>query len=73
MDGLCLFAEIVDLVKRYPAEGEAPLRPDVLCLQSDAAEESVLGVMRDCWAEDPDQRPDFHTVRIRLKKMKGGK
>ena len=28
--------------------------------------------MKDCWCELPDQRPDFATVRNRLKAMKNG-
>lgn len=29
--------------------------------------------IKDCWAEDPDARPDFRSIRSRLKKMKEGK
>lgn len=29
--------------------------------------------MRDCWNENPESRPDFPTIRTRLKQMKDGK
>jgi guanylate cyclase len=28
--------------------------------------------MVDCWSENPDQRPDFNTIRNRLKRLKLG-
>jgi hypothetical protein len=34
--------------------------------------EYILTCMQDCWAENPDMRPDFQAIRSRLKKMKEG-
>lgn len=62
----CVYTEIVERVKR----GEEAFRPDTRALDAD---EFVLGVMRDCWAEEPAARPDFPAVRTRLKKIKSGK
>lgn len=62
--------EIVERVKRARLDGEEAFRPDTRALDVD---EYVLGVMRDCWAEEPAARPDFPSVRSRLKKMKSGK
>ena len=28
--------------------------------------------MVDCWSENPEQRPDFSTIRNRLKRLKQG-
>ncbi|CAK1552126.1 unnamed protein product [Leptosia nina] len=66
--------EIVERVKRGPegSECEEPFRPDWRSLEGEA-EDYILGIMRDCWAEEPASRPDFPTVRSRLKKMKSGK
>ncbi|XP_045484741.1 receptor-type guanylate cyclase Gyc76C-like [Pieris rapae] len=66
--------EIVERVKRGPEnlDGSEPFRPDWRTLQGDA-EDFVLGVMRDCWTEEPALRPDFPTIRSRLKKLKSGK
>ncbi|XP_013182173.1 PREDICTED: guanylate cyclase 32E-like [Papilio xuthus] len=64
--------DIVDRVKRAKGEGEEVFRPDTRLLEG-VAEEYVVSCMRDCWAEDPALRPDFPTIRSRLKKMKSGK
>lgn len=67
--------DIVDQVKRIPMDGEEPFRPDVdILLESEiGCDEYVLNCMRDCWAENPDARPEFATIRGRLKRMKDGK
>ncbi|XP_069365373.1 receptor-type guanylate cyclase Gyc76C-like isoform X1 [Maniola hyperantus] len=64
--------DIVERVKRGKREGEEPLRPDTRALEG-VVDDYCLQVMRDCWAEDPAARPDFPTVRSRLKKLKSGK
>ena len=33
----------------------------------------VSDVMTDCWAENPESRPDFTTIRNRLKGLRKGK
>ncbi|KAK3910945.1 Receptor-type guanylate cyclase Gyc76C [Frankliniella fusca] len=65
--------EIVDLVKNPPPSG--PYRPDVDMLRDNDNEcpEYILQCMQDCWAENPEHRPDFHAIRSRLKAMKEGK
>ena len=68
--------DIIELVKRKPLPGEEPFRPDLDYLMVDAENrcaEYILQCMKDCWAESPELRPDFHTIRVRLKKMKDGK
>ncbi|XP_076266824.1 receptor-type guanylate cyclase Gyc76C-like isoform X1 [Rhynchophorus ferrugineus] len=67
--------EIIELVKREPLEGEELFRPslDILYDAETGCDEYVLQVMSDCWAELPEQRPDFVTIRTRLKRMKEGK
>ncbi|KAB0795504.1 hypothetical protein PPYR_12343 [Photinus pyralis] len=67
--------EIIDLVKRYPMDGEEPFRPDFEMLYDCkmANLDYVIQCMRDCWSENPEHRPDFSTIRRRLKRMKEGK
>lgn len=67
--------EIVELIKHQPMENEEPFRPDLNSLldSKPSCEEFVLQCMKDCWAEQPDLRPDFVQIRTRLKKMKDGK
>jgi guanylate cyclase, other len=62
----------VERVKRPKLDGEEVFRPDTSSLE-DIAEDYVVACMRDCWAEDPNLRPDFPTIRTRLKKLKSGK
>ncbi|KAJ2952824.1 hypothetical protein O0L34_g7189 [Tuta absoluta] len=63
--------DIVDLVK-YPKKGEEVFRPDLRALD-DVQDDFIVAAMTECWAEDPALRPDFPTLRSRLKKMKSGK
>lgn len=61
-------------MKKQPQDDET-FRPDVDLLRDPELEcdEYVLMCMQDCWAENPDSRPDFISIRSRLKKMKDGK
>lgn len=59
---------IVELVKGDPV-GDKPFRPPVVDLQ---CQDYVLNVMRDCWAEKMEARPELSRVRERLKKMRQG-
>ncbi|XP_016959419.1 receptor-type guanylate cyclase Gyc76C isoform X2 [Drosophila biarmipes] len=66
--------EIVDYVKKLPLQGEDPFRPEVeSIIEAESCPDYVLACIRDCWAEDPDERPEFSVIRNRLKKMRGGK
>lgn len=62
-------------MKRVPADGEEPFRPDVdVLLDSElGCDDYVLQCMTECWAENPELRPDFASIRSRLKRMKDGK
>lgn len=53
-------------------DGEELFRPDTSILES-ITEDFVISCIKDCWAEDPNLRPDFPTIRTRLKKLKSGK
>ncbi|KAM8707767.1 hypothetical protein ACLKA7_014840 [Drosophila subpalustris] len=66
--------QIVDLVKQLPVKGEEPFRPEVeSIIEAESCPDYVLACIRDCWAEHPDERPEFGAIRNRLKKMRGGK
>lgn len=66
--------EIVDLVKKKPVNGTEPFRPEIDCIiEAELCPDYVLSCIKDCWNEDPDLRPDFPTIRTRLKKMRGGR
>lgn len=59
-------AEIVEKVMRPP-----PLiRPSV---SMGAAPPEAVSVMRQCWSESPDLRPDFHTLHDVFRHMHRGR
>ncbi|PSN49479.1 Receptor-type guanylate cyclase Gyc76C [Blattella germanica] len=66
--------DVVDLVRRQPEPGQEPFRPDLGMLNDLDVDcpDYILSCMQDCWAECPESRPDFQSVRSRLKKMKEG-
>ncbi|KAJ8979297.1 hypothetical protein NQ317_000508 [Molorchus minor] len=58
--------EIIEKVKRPP-----PLiRPSV---SKGAAPPEAINIMRQCWAEQPEMRPDFNTVSEHFKKLNHGR
>ncbi|XP_044586198.1 receptor-type guanylate cyclase Gyc76C-like isoform X1 [Cotesia glomerata] len=67
--------EIIDRVKKYPEDDEHPFRPNIEILSESDADcpDYVVNTITDCWAECPELRPDFKTIRTRLKKMKAGR
>ncbi|XP_017892325.1 receptor-type guanylate cyclase Gyc76C-like isoform X2 [Ceratina calcarata] len=67
--------EIIDRVKRFPEDGEPPFRPNIDILSESEADcaEYIVSTITDCWAESPEDRPDFKMIRTRLKKMKAGR
>lgn len=56
-------------------DGEEPFRPNLELLydSENVCDEYILQCMKDCWTENPEMRPDFATIRSRLKKLKDGK
>ncbi|CAB3242068.1 unnamed protein product [Arctia plantaginis] len=62
--------DIIERLKRPKQDGEDLFRPDTSLID---AEDFIVSCMKDCWAEDPNLRPDFPIIRSRLKKMKSGK
>ncbi|XP_017842260.1 receptor-type guanylate cyclase Gyc76C isoform X1 [Drosophila busckii] len=66
--------QIVDLVKQLPMKGTEPFRPEVESIvEAESCPDYVLACIKDCWAENPEERPEFSAIRNRLKKMRGGK
>ncbi|KXJ81697.1 hypothetical protein RP20_CCG017728 [Aedes albopictus] len=65
---------IIELVRAIPEDGQEPFRPDIKSvIESDCVPDYVINCIADCWDENPDQRPDFASIRNRLKRMRGGK
>ena len=75
-DTLMTNEEIVNQV-RDPEPGCSFTRPDLNVLKDTEldfkAPDYVLDLMNECWAECPEQRPDFTQIRNRLKKLNQGK
>ncbi|XP_021202770.2 receptor-type guanylate cyclase Gyc76C-like [Bombyx mandarina] len=63
--------DIIDRLKRPKLDGEELFRPDTSSIDG-GIDDYIVSCMKDCWAEDPNTRPDFPTIRTRLKKMKSG-
>lgn len=69
--------EIVNQVRDPEPSNNSFTRPDIQSLKDNEldykAPDYVLDIMTECWAECPEQRPDFGQVRNRLKKLNQGK
>lgn len=56
--------QIVDLVKQLPMKGEEPFRPEVeSIIEAESCPDYVLACIKDCWAENPEDRPEFGAIR----------
>ncbi len=59
-----------DIVERVvSSDGEEPHRPP---LEAVSCEDYIKQCLRDCWREEPNERPDFRSVRQRLNRMQSG-
>lgn len=66
--------EIVEYVRDRPANDADAFRPDMECIMdSSICADYVVNCIRESWDENPAVRPDFPTIRQRLKRMRGGK
>ncbi|KAM7281945.1 guanylate cyclase 32E [Ixodes scapularis] len=63
-----------EMVRRvmWPEKQAVPFRPQLWDLPEREGTECVRDCMVDCWAEDPDARPDFKAIRTRLRPMRKG-
>ncbi|XP_033630928.1 guanylate cyclase 32E-like [Asterias rubens] len=61
--------EIIDKVT-FPLDPTMPFRPNVMEVEN--CHECLLTTMQECWVEVPDQRPDFKTIRVKLKPLHSG-
>ncbi|XP_071509396.1 speract receptor-like [Diadema antillarum] len=50
--------------------GPVPFRPNVMEVEDCA--ECLLTTMQECWAEDPETRPDFKSIAAKLKPLHKG-
>jgi guanylate cyclase, other len=61
-------------VSSLAATIKMPFRPDTEhIIDGGDIPDYVINCITDCWDEIAEQRPDFPSIRVRLKKMRGGK
>lgn len=64
--------EIVERVKRPECFGGLIFRPKLKQIAYKNYGHYVIKCIEDCWHEDPEFRPDFRFINIRLKEMQSG-
>ena len=62
-----MIAFLADIIKKVANVDVPVFRPTVLNFIDDLVELSDL--MRNCWEEDPDSRPDFNEIKRRLHRV----
>ena len=68
MNCLKLFILIsVDIIRRVKEAEFPPFRPTVTTLI--AGLEEIREVMKQCWVENPDERPDLHEIKKTMHKV----
>ena len=61
---------IVEIIGRVVAGTNPPFRPP---LTANVTNEDLHFIMKLCWKEDPEDRPDFLEIRKMLRKLHGRK
>ncbi len=59
---IVLSAELVEMVKKSVND---PYRPEIPRIAEDVDTKAVL-LMKECWAELPDDRPNFEAIKKRI-------
>ncbi|VVC38134.1 Adenylyl cyclase class-4/guanylyl cyclase,Receptor, ligand binding region,Protein kinase [Cinara cedri] len=63
-------SDILRKIIYHPQDGSNPFRPPLELLENNF--DFVRDCLEDCWAENPDDRPDFKTIRVKLRPMRKG-
>ena len=63
---VCIFFQI-DIIERVRNRENPPFRPTV-CELIDKAE-GLRDLMKNCWMENPDERPTFQAIRKNIEVM----
>ncbi|KAL4112523.1 hypothetical protein QTP88_016294 [Uroleucon formosanum] len=63
-------SDILRKIIYYSQDGSNPFRPPLELLENNF--DFVRDCLQDCWAENPDDRPDFKTIRVKLRPMRKG-
>lgn len=58
------------ITKVINGDSDIPFRPRLAEL--DTTPKFVTEVIKDCWDENPEKRPDLKTIRARLKTLQKG-
>ncbi|XP_069945605.1 guanylate cyclase 32E-like isoform X2 [Cherax quadricarinatus] len=61
---------IIQQVMAGPASGSPPFRPPLGVLEN--CLDCVRLVLGECWSENPEERPDFRSIRTKLRPMRKG-
>ncbi len=64
---------ISDIIERIVLKFDPPFRPEQPKLIETGAQVGVLSLMKQCWEEDPEERPDIANVVKKLKIINKGK
>ncbi|XP_035233508.1 atrial natriuretic peptide receptor 1-like [Stegodyphus dumicola] len=60
-----------EIIKRIMRRDQSPpFRPQVAKLEDSF--DCIVDCMQECWAEDPETRPDFKSIRTKLRPMRKG-
>ncbi|XP_045101245.1 guanylate cyclase 32E-like [Portunus trituberculatus] len=61
---------VIRLVMAGPQGSTFPVRPSLEAMESSL--DCVRVVLTECWAEIPEERPDFRSIKIKLRPMRKG-
>lgn len=65
-----IYTFILEIIARVRDPKHEVFRPRLAEL--DTTPKFVTEVIKECWAQDPEKRPDFKTIRSKLKELQRG-
>ncbi|XP_039766609.1 heat-stable enterotoxin receptor [Ornithorhynchus anatinus] len=68
---LCCWDPKEKIYRVEKAEGSKPFRPDLFLENAEEKEVEVYLLVKSCWEEDPEKRPDFKKIESTLAKLYG--
>ncbi|KAK5645421.1 hypothetical protein RI129_006721 [Pyrocoelia pectoralis] len=59
-----------EILHRITQDGTPSLRPSLDCLENTV--DAVKECLRECWSDNPEERPDFKSLRTKLRPLRKG-
>ena len=64
---------MIDIITRVKSVEDPPFRPTLPMPKNTKVNAELLKLMNACWFENPEERPDFDTIKRKLVEVNSGR